>query len=899
MTSLTKSLRHALSSISNYFATGEIGEYSLGGIQTKSDTLLEAKLSLLHPTLPQYGEDIEELKFQVTYETPTRIHIKITDIPEKRWQIPNHIVPLNNTPSPDVKGLESCEYNFHYTESPFGFVVERKTGEKLFDTRDLGLVFKDQYLELSTHLPKNANIYGLGETNARFRREEGSLTTIWNRDAACPEDENVYGSHPFYMEIRDGKAHGVLLFNSNGMDIKLSQDNSQLTYRVIGGVLDLYVFVGDTPQQVTQQYQELIGLPTMLPYWSLGFHQCRWGYETLDIVKKVVDDYRKADIPLECMWIDIDYMNKYKSFTFDPVRYPAAKLNDFLKDLHSRNQKMIMIVDPGIKVEEGNKPYEVGMERDVFIKRSDGEIFVGRVWPGKTTFPDWFHPEADKYWTELFHEWFDTLPLDGVWLDMNEIANFADGDCTDQPEDDDPMIPTEGQTVETMVQDAGTSEQTNIIDEKDGLEEILKAEHVEIDKDAQPELSEDEPIGILNPPYKINNGGTHAPLHTRTSPMDAKHYGGVTEYDAHNLFGHMESLASYKAYRAYYPERKPFLLTRSTFVGSGAFAYHWLGDNWSNWDHLRYSIPGMFNFQLFGMPMVGPDIGGFNDPSEEELLIRWHQLGCFYPFSRNHNAVNHPSQEPYIYSSLADTTKKYLQIRYAMLPYWYTLFWRSSTKGDTVIRSLCMEYPEDTETLRNETQFLLGNAILVTPVLEKGACDVKGYFPRGKWYDYYTKKLVSNNKEIGEYLTLDAPLDFMPIHLRGGAILPLQRPSLTTDECRQNPFKLIISLDDKQSARGELYLDDDKPLDMTKSTHIEFQLENGILSTSGRYEYHPSDNVKIEEIEVLGVSKIRTIEVDGAELKSDQYEYDEDVQLLSISKLGLSLVQDWKMVLIQ
>ncbi|ORY06191.1 hypothetical protein K493DRAFT_252149 [Basidiobolus meristosporus CBS 931.73] len=897
MTSLTKSLRNALSSVSSCFSSKEIGKYSLNAINSKSNTSLEAKLSLLHSVLPQFGEDIDPLKFQVTYETPTRIHVKITDLAEKRWQIPNDIVPLNNTPSSDVKGLESCQYRFQYTDSPFGFSVERKTGEKLFDTNGLGLVFKDQYMELSTHLPKHANIYGLGETNARFRREEGSLTTIWSRDTPCPEDENAYGCHPFYMEIRDGKAHGVLLFNSNGMDIKLSEDNSQLTYRVIGGVLDLYIFVGDTPQLVVQQYQELIGLPAMLPYWSLGFHQCRWGYNTLDIAKKVVEDYKKAEIPLECMWIDIDYMDKYKSFTFDPVRYPPAKLKDFLKDLHSRNQKMIMIVDPGIKVEKGNMPYEVGMERDIFIKRADGEIFIGRVWPGKTAFPDWFNPQTDKYWAELFHEWFDTLPLDGVWLDMNEIANFADGDCTDHPDDNNPMIPTEGQNVETMVQQAGTSEFTNENAEEEGFEEILKAENVPIDKDVQPELNTDEPIGILNPPYKINNGGTHEPLHTRTSPMDAKHHGGINEYDVHNLFGHMESLSSYKAYKKYYPERKPFLLSRSTFVGSGAFAYHWLGDNWSNWEHLRYSIPGMLNFQLFGIPMVGPDIGGFNDPSEEELLIRWHQLGSFYPFARNHNGVNHPGQEPYVYPSLAETSKKYLNIRYEMLPLWYTLFWRSSTRGDTVVRGLCMEYPEDTETLGNESQFLLGDSVLVTPVLEKGARDVKGYFPRGKWYDYYTGEVVAENSASGKYLTLDAPLDFMPIHLRGGCVLPLQRPSMTTDESRQNPFKLIVSLDEHQSARGELYLDDDKPLNAAQSTHIQFNLENGALSTSGRYEYQVSDRVSIEEIQVFGVLKtVQKIEVEGKDLPADQYQYEEKSQSLKISNISLPLNQDWKLV---
>jgi alpha-glucosidase len=209
---------------------------------------------------------------------------------------------------PNVKNAASHpNYSFQYTEKPFSFKVVRKSDkEVLFDTTGQPLVFEDQYLELTTKVPYNANLYGFGELTGAYRRNNhANVTTLWARDVADPFYQNQYGSHPAYTEIRDGKAHGSLLLNAHGMDIFTM--TGRITYKVIGGVLDFYFFVPEpaTPNAVVKSYTDLVGKSIMPALWMLGWHQCRYGYANISAVDTVVEEYRKNKIPLETMWTDI------------------------------------------------------------------------------------------------------------------------------------------------------------------------------------------------------------------------------------------------------------------------------------------------------------------------------------------------------------------------------------------------------------------------------------------------------------------------------------------------------------------------------------------------------------------------------------------------------------------
>ncbi|KAG9118557.1 hypothetical protein FRC07_006874 [Ceratobasidium sp. 392] len=278
--------------------------YTAKNVKTTSNGLT-ADLTLA-ATCGIYGSDIQQLKLQVTCEDQSRIHVKISDSAGKRYEVPEEVFPR---PTSKVTA-SSADIVFKYVASPFSFSITRKkTGEVLFDTKGSTLVFEEQYLRLKTVVPKDANIYGLGEHTNTFRLDPSNTTrTIWNRDAyGVAPGTNLYGAHPVYFEHRTTGTHAVLLLNSNGMDIKLRPGS--LEYNTIGGILDFYFIGGNDgktgPADVSRGYAKLAGLPASVPYWGLGFHQCRYGYRDFVDVSNVITNYSAAGIPLETMWTDI------------------------------------------------------------------------------------------------------------------------------------------------------------------------------------------------------------------------------------------------------------------------------------------------------------------------------------------------------------------------------------------------------------------------------------------------------------------------------------------------------------------------------------------------------------------------------------------------------------------
>lgn len=238
-----------------------------------------------------------------------------------------------------------------YVAEPFSFAIVRKTnGMTLFNTSGSAIVFESQYLRLRTQLPQNPSLYGLGEhTDPFMLNTTNYIRTLWSRDAVTiPPGTNLYGNHPVYFEHRgkDG-THGVFFLNSDGMDIKINntaQTGQYLEYNTLGGILDFYFVAGPTPVNVAQQYAEIVGLPAMMPYWGFGFHHCRYGFRDVYEVADVVFNYSAANIPLEVMWTDIDYMDRRRVFTLDPYRFPLSKMQELVRYLHDHQQYYVVMV---------------------------------------------------------------------------------------------------------------------------------------------------------------------------------------------------------------------------------------------------------------------------------------------------------------------------------------------------------------------------------------------------------------------------------------------------------------------------------------------------------------------------------------------------------------------------
>ncbi|KAG8875707.1 hypothetical protein FRB97_004788 [Tulasnella sp. 331] len=808
--------------------------YDVQNPQT-SGSSFTANLVLAGKACNIYGPDLQKLDLAVTYETADRIHVKITDANSVRYEVPTSVF-TRPAISPFVTGA-TADIKFTYTSAPFTFKISRSTtSEVLFDSSAGALVFEPQYLRLKTKLPSQANIYGLGEHSDPFRLDPTNTTrTFWNRDQyGIPQGEPLYGSHPIYFEHRTTGTHGVLFMTSNGMDVNL--ENGSLEYNVIGGVFDLYFLAGPAPVTVAQQYATLVGLPAEVPYWTLGFHQCRYGYTDYVDVSQVVTNYSAAGIPLETMWTDIDYMYKRWTFTNDPQYFPTEKMQEIVNYLHSHDQQYILMIDPAVahQPDQNYTAYDVGTDMGVFLKYPNGTLFQGVVWPGPTVFPDWFHPNATAFWAGQIARFFDKttgIDVDGLWIDMNEASNFCDYPCSDPvawaaANGDPPARPG-------LPPPPGTP-----IFQKRAL-------------DATASNSTSATPNPLNPPYAIHDSLPE--LSDHAIDVTVVHANGLLEYDIHNIYGTMMSFITQQGLSDRRPGLRTLVITRSTFVGAGKKVGKWLGDNLSDWDHYRWSIAGQLGMaSIYQIPMVGSDICGFGGDTTETLCARWARLGAFSPFMRNHNQDNSISQEFYRWNMTTVSATKAINLRYQLLDYIYTHFHRQSVDGTPLMGPMWFHYPQDTATYPIDLQFFYGDYILVSPVTQENVTSVDIYLPKDTFYDFDTFAPVQGK---GATVSLtDIDYTDIPLHIRGGGILPMRiEGAMTTKELRTKDFQLVVAPDATGAATGLLYIDDGLSVKQAAETSITFTYAKGMLEATGTFAYNVG-SVKVAKVLILGVA---------------------------------------------
>jgi alpha-glucosidase len=570
------------------------------------------------------------------------------------------------------------------------------------------------------------HFYGFGERTGLLDKLS-KVQTNWTYDALDYDvlTDNMYQAIPFFMALRPGVGYG-LFFNTtfwSQFDIG-AQQPGVWRMETQGSELDYYIIYGPEPAKILSTYTQLTGRMPLPPRWSLGYHQCRWSYESQDIVRQLAHEFRQRRIPCDVIHLDIDYMNGYRVFTWSPKRFADPK--QLLHDLMQDGFKAVTIVDPGVKYEP-EADYEVfdeGLKNDYFVRKTDGGLFHGYVWPDKAVFPDFLRPEVRDWWGSL-HKSLTDIGIAGIWNDMNEPA------------------------------------------------------------------LDDRPFG--DPGNKIA-----FPLDASQGPKEE----GATHAEVHNLYGLTMAQAAYQGLEKLRSTERSFVLTRSGYAGVQRWSAVWTGDNQSLWEHLEMSLPMLCNLGLSGVAFVGADIGGFAGNATAELFARWMQVGMLYPLMRGHSALTTAQHEPWVFGDRVEKIcREYIELRYRLLPYLYTLFWEAATTGAPIVRPLLYHFPNDPQTFTLSDQVMLGSSLLAAPIYRPGVEHRAVYLPKGRWYDWWSGEAIDGPTHI----LVHAPLERMPLYVRAGSIIPMAPVMQYVDERPLDQLTLRIW---KGTGEWTLYEDD-------------------------------------------------------------------------------------------
>jgi alpha-glucosidase len=589
-------------------------------------------------------------------------------------------------------------------------------------------------------MPADEHYFGLGDKAGPLDRRDMAFTN-WNTDAYAWQESTdpLYKSIPFFLALRKGRAHGIFVDNTwrSWFDFgKTARD--AYSFGSDGGALDYYFIDGPEPKAVVQRYAALTGKAPLPPLWSLGFQQCRYSYYPEARVYEIAKTFREKKIPADVIYLDIDYQKDNRPFTVDPERFPHFE--KMIADLGREGFKVIAITDLHLAKAPGYKPYDEGLAGNHFVHAADGSVYVGKVWPGDSVFPDFTWAPARAWWGTLYAD-FVRMGIAGFWNDMNEPSVFSDE--------------------KTMPLDAV---------------------------------------------HRVDSGGT------------------ATHREAHNVFGMQNSRATYEGLLALRGNRRPVVLTRATYAGGQRFAASWTGDNSSTWNHYRLSVPMLLNLGLSGYAFVGDDIGGFRGSPPPELLTRWIELGAFNPIFRDHTEKGTLDQEPWVHGGEHEAIRKrYIEARYRLLPYVYTLAEEASRTGTPMMRPFWLEHPEAEDFATNTNVFLFGPDLLVEPKLDETMDAVETLVPPGVWYDYWTgERLAEPPKKEGPPPKKIVALGDLTVLVRGGAIIPHEPLVQSTSETPKGLLELRVY--PGPDCRGSLYLDDGTTFDYRRGAFVRLAL---------------------------------------------------------------------------
>lgn len=646
-------------------------------------------------------------------------------------------------------------------------------------------------------IPSHATSLSLKETRGREEGHYSEPYRMYNLDVfeyILDSPMTLYGSIPLMHAHRKDSTVAVFWLNAAETWVDVTKHKNAANPNALGahdrtststhwisesGLLDVFVLLGPTPADITKIYSGLTGTTAMPQEFALGYHQCRWNYVSDDDVKDVNRKMDKAGMPYDVIWLDIEYTEEKKYFTFDKDMFvdPIG----MGETLDKEGRKLVTIIDPHIK---NTNDYPVVAElkdKDLAVKNKEAKIFDGWCWPGSSHWIDSFNPAAIDWWKSLFKysSFLGTRENTFVWNDMNEPS-------------------------------------------------------------------------VFNGPET-------------TMPKDNLHHGDWEHRDVHNLMGMTFHNATYQALlsRKSGELRRPFVLTRAFYAGSQRFGAMWTGDNQASWEHLGAAVPMILSQGIAGFPFAGADVGGFFGNPDIDLQTRWYQSGAFYPFFRGHAHIDARRREPYLAPEPHKTIiASALRLRYSLLPAWYTAFFHAHRDGSPIVRPMYWTHPSEEAGFAVDDQLFVGSTgLLVKPVVEKDKVTADIYIPDDEvYYDYFTYDTLPTKK--AQTLTVDAPLEHIPILMRGGHIFPRRdTPRRSSALQRFDDYTLVISVSKAGTAEGELYVDDGDSFDYEKGQYIyrRFALEGDAITSvdaEGRAAKSVRPGAWMKQMKDVAVDKI-------------------------------------------
>ena len=646
-------------------------------------------------------------------------------------------VPVEFSGDKETRIIRTPELEVRAHLSPFRLAFYDKSGNlisKDADTR--GMSWDGARLRCWKFMPEDEHYYGLGEKSTPLDKR-GRSYVMWNQDPAGfdASSEPLYQSVPFFFGLRRGRAYGIFFDNTYRSSFDMgAEDRDLYSFGAEGGEMNYYFFAGPTPKSVIARFMELVGRSPLPPRWSIGYIQSRYSYYPESTVRFIAENFRHRGIPCDALFLDVDYMDGFRIFTWDKSRFPDPRR--MMSDLRQQGFHIIAIIDPYVKVEPGYWVYQQGVAGNYLLKKPDGKLFVGRGWPGDSAFPDFASKRVRDWWASLYKEQLEQ-GIAGFLTDMNEPTVLV-------------------------------------------------------------------PQGL---PTTIDLDVMHADDH-----------GPSPHARIHNVYGMLETMATHDGMLRVRPNERPLIITRATYAGGQRYAAEWSGDNWGTWDHLRLSMPMLMTMGLSGLQFSGADIGGIFPVPSPELYTRWLQSGVLTPFCWTHSG-GPGNLEPWAFGNrLEEINRNSIKLRYHLLPYIYHAFWQAAETGIPIMRPLLLEFPDDWSAVDRNDEYFFGDDLLVAPVTKDYDLQRPVYLPRGLWYDFWTDRRISGPVT----LTVDAPLERIPLFVRGGAIIPSQQDVQYADQAPINPLSFDVYPDGTSSR--EYYEDDGISFDYQRGVYLRQHL---------------------------------------------------------------------------